>query len=370
MAVAAGLVAWLSALPAWGAHPDPVRFGAAIETGDIRSAREWLDQGLHPEFMADRIGTGLMIGAWEGNIPMMELFLGRGADINGFNRIGEQALQLAAWKGRLEAVKWLLDNGAQVNRAGKQWGALHYAAFAGHKEVVKLLMERGADVNTRTPNDSTALMLTAREGHEDLARVLLEAGADPRPLNDWGDSALTWAMRYNHLKIAKLVSQPWEFAGAVKAAPESFGAPSRSEPAPPEVAELLRQMRIAQAEGRPVDDLRKALFDAIAAFKTESRAIAAGAGQSGKTKGRGAPGALVITARRQQPGQERVELLPERGQAEVSRPAPAVNVPDILNKIRIAREQGRPVDELRRVLLEALAKYRNDDSADSGDAAR
>jgi hypothetical protein len=38
------------------------------------------------------IGSGLMIGAWEGNMPMMDLFHSRGADINKANHLGEQAL--------------------------------------------------------------------------------------------------------------------------------------------------------------------------------------------------------------------------------------------------------------------------------------
>ena len=57
------------------AAPDPVKFGVAIEVGDTRSAKAWLEEGLDPNFLADRIGTGLMIAAWEGNIAMMELFV-------------------------------------------------------------------------------------------------------------------------------------------------------------------------------------------------------------------------------------------------------------------------------------------------------
>ncbi|TRZ91553.1 MAG: ankyrin repeat domain-containing protein, partial [Rhodocyclaceae bacterium] len=67
----------------------------------------------------------MMIGAWEGNIPMMELFVAHGADINKANSFGEQALLHAAWKGRLEAVRWLVERGARLNREGKEWAALH-----------------------------------------------------------------------------------------------------------------------------------------------------------------------------------------------------------------------------------------------------
>ena len=114
--------------------PDPVEFGSRIEMGDLARAREWLERGLDPNFTADRIGTGLMIAAWEGNLALMELFVAKGADVNRANAVGEEALMHAAWRGNLDAVKWLLERGAKINRDPKQWTALHYAAFSGHEE--------------------------------------------------------------------------------------------------------------------------------------------------------------------------------------------------------------------------------------------
>ena len=99
------LAALALAQPAQAQLPDSVRFGVRMESGDIAQAREWLDAGLEPDFIADRIGTGLMIAAWEGNIPLMELFVARGADVNKANETGEQALLHAAWRGKLDAVK-------------------------------------------------------------------------------------------------------------------------------------------------------------------------------------------------------------------------------------------------------------------------
>jgi hypothetical protein len=116
------------------ASPDPITFGYAVERGDLRTVKRWLDEGLNPEYQAAHIGTGLMVAAWYGQIEMMALFVERGADLRRTNRHGEQALQLAAWGGHLEAVKWLLDRGAPLERAGNQWGALHYAVFNGHQK--------------------------------------------------------------------------------------------------------------------------------------------------------------------------------------------------------------------------------------------
>jgi hypothetical protein len=357
VAVLLALVMLPWAMPAQAVLPDATRFGIVIELGDTGAATRWLDEGLDPNFEADRIGTGLMIGAWEGNIAMMELFHSRGADINFTNRIGEQALQLAAWNGRLEAVKWLIERGASAVRGEKQWSALHYAAFAGHRQIADLLLERGADINARTPNGSTALMMAVREGREELVRVLLAAGADARPENDWGDNALTWAMRYGQLRIAKLVVPPEEFAQAVQAPPESFGEPTRSEPAPPELTEILHQLRLAQAESRPVEELRKALFDAVARIKAENPPVAVSGKAAGKT---GAPKALVITAKRKASGRERAELVYDQAKADAPPRTHSPDVADILHQLRRAQAEGQPVDELRAALLEAVERLQKE----------
>lgn len=235
------------AQPARAELPDPVRFGVRMEMGDIAQAREWLEAGLEPDFFADRIGTGLMIAAWGGNIPLMELFVSRGADVNKTNEAGEPALLHAAWRGNLDAVKWLLEHGAQVNRKPLQWTALHYAVFAGHDDIAQYLIERGADINARSTNGSSVLMMAVYEGREELARKLVALGADRGIKNDRGDGALEWAMRYKQLRIARLVSEPQQFAAAASLPKEHWGEPVRSLPAeeapapaaPGEIEQLL-----------------------------------------------------------------------------------------------------------------------------------
>jgi hypothetical protein len=265
------LASCLLAAPLWAEVPDPITFGYAVERGDLRRVKGWLDEGLSPEYEAAHIGTGLMVAAWYGNIEMMALFVERGADLRRSNRNGEQALQLAAWGGHLEAVKWLIERGAPLEREDKQWGALHYAVFNGHEKVVSDLMARGANVNARAPNGATPLMLAAREGHERLARVLLEAGANTRSQSDWGDTALTMAMRYNHLRLAKMISSPEEFAIAVKAPPESFGEATRSAVAPSPIEAILREIRAAEAEGRPSEELHRKLRVAVNDLRRPTR---------------------------------------------------------------------------------------------------
>ena len=252
---------------------DAITFGVRVEQGDIATASEWLDAGLDPNFEGDRIGTGLMIAAWQGNIKMMELFVKHGADVNRTNGFKEQALMLAAWKGRKEAAAWLLDHGAQINREGNEWSALHYAAFAGHEDVAKYLMQKGADINAKSTNGSTVLMMAAHEGKENIARMLLEAGADRSVKNDWGEDALVWAMRHEYLTLAKMVSPPDEFAEVAGRPRDSWGAAVKPIQAPEEVEKIIQEERLAHAYGRPrilsEDEYRK-ILERVAKMKPAS----------------------------------------------------------------------------------------------------
>ena len=211
-----------------GVSPDPIAFTNSMELGDLRQAEAWLDAGMSPDFMGSRVGSGLMIGAWEGKVDLMRLFISRGADINKLNANGESAIALAAWRGNLAAVKWLLERGARINAPKRQWSALHYAVFAGHVEVADYLIEQGADIDAQSTNGSSVLMMAVYEGHQQLARKLIEKGADRTPKNEWGDGALEWAMRQNRLELARMVSNPEEFNIAVSQPKEKWGEPTRS----------------------------------------------------------------------------------------------------------------------------------------------
>lgn len=276
--------------------PDPVRFGAVMELGDVAQVRAWLDGGLDPNFVADRIGTGLMIAAWTGNIPLLELFVERGADIHRTNTFGETALLHAAWRGQAAAVKWLLARGAKPNREGAEWSALHYAAFAGHGEATQLLLERGADINARSPNGSTPLMMAIHEGHDEMAGYLIKRGADRKVRNERGDAALDWAVKYNRTTIAKLIGSADELAAAAALA-KNVPVP-HSQWEPDSVEELLRIRRLLEARGMSLN----VIDQRINALRTRLAA------QSGAAKKIRTP-VLEITAKRKAPAQQGMRLI-------------------------------------------------------------
>jgi hypothetical protein len=53
------LASCLLAAPLWArSRTRPDTFGYAVERGDLRKVRGWLDEGLSPEYQAAHIGTG------------------------------------------------------------------------------------------------------------------------------------------------------------------------------------------------------------------------------------------------------------------------------------------------------------------------
>lgn len=294
--------AWL-ALPAAAADlTDPATFRIRMEVGDLGQAREWLDAGLDPDFMGDRIGSGLMIAAWEGNLALMELFAARGANVDMANALGETALMHAAWKGRVDAVRWLLDRGARAERQALQWSALHYAVFAGHGEVVDLLLERGADINARSPNGSSALMMAVYEGREDLARRLVERGADTGLKNENGDGALEWAMKFNHAAIARVVAPtPQAFQVAASQPKANWGEARKSEPIPKDLEDMLGVRAILAARGLSVDKIDR-----------DIAALRAKYARASLKRDTPPPVVLEISAERKKPGRQRARIVADK----------------------------------------------------------
>jgi uncharacterized protein len=294
-------------------QPDAVTYGNRLESGDVAQLRKWLDAGLSPDFEADRIGTGLMIAAWHGNIPMMELLVRRGADVNKTNQLGERALMHASWRGQADAVKWLLAHGARVNSDAMHWSALHYAVFAGRGEVATVLLERGADINARSTNGSSVLMMAVYEGHEDLVKLLLARGADTSVKNDWGDGALAWAFKFQRHGIARLVATQQEFVAAASQPKAQWGEARRSQPAAtpkPEPAaaapdaatgkidELMRMRAILAARGMTE-----------AAGKLDRRIATLRAQRARASRDLPALSVFEISASRTSPGEQRARLI-------------------------------------------------------------
>jgi hypothetical protein len=109
-----------------------------------------------------------------GDIELMRVFLGRGADIEERSIGFASPLCAACAAGHLGAVSFLLERGAKLRPDNAFITPTSAAVSNGHLEVVKLLMRSGATLEDATPG----LKGICSECRYSILRFLLEAGLD------------------------------------------------------------------------------------------------------------------------------------------------------------------------------------------------
>jgi ankyrin repeat protein len=112
-------------------------------------------------------------------------------------------LHFAAEKGQMEIAKLLLDRGAKIDTKLGLGTPLHAAAYHGKEEMIGYLIRRGANPNALESRNLTPLYWAAGNGHLEAVRVLLENGADP----NLGESAMKEAQRQGHSDVVALLKR-------------------------------------------------------------------------------------------------------------------------------------------------------------------
>lgn len=186
-----------------GAATDLGEFARAVKSGDVAAARRMLDQNpaLRRHVNRPLFSFGQRpVGAARDNLPMLDLLLEYGADINlksdwwaggfgvldGVDPAKAEALiargavvdiHAAAHLGRLDRVKELIaqDPSLVEAKGGDGKRPLHDASTA---EIIDLLLDHGADIDARCVDHvSTPAQWAVRQ--EWKCRHLLERGATP-----------------------------------------------------------------------------------------------------------------------------------------------------------------------------------------------
>jgi ankyrin repeat protein len=200
------------------AKPTDKQLIDSIDAGDPARVERLLGKGANPH-ARDRVVTSLdalELAARRGSVPMVKSLLARGADcrssealliaaINGHLEVarvllaagapadatdGEQkALSRVMEDCHMPMVELLLEAGADVNGAadpGLGYPPLVYAAEEGQIACVRRMLEAGADLEHRDRLGFTALAQAVVKDRREIVKLLLARGADPLAPNRAG----------------------------------------------------------------------------------------------------------------------------------------------------------------------------------------
>ncbi len=191
-----------------GAQPDgatALHWAAYLDALPI--AELLIGSGADVDASNDYGVTPLALACDNAGDKMAIRLLDAGADPNIARATGESPLMTCARTGATDAVRALLARGADLTATEPLSGqtALIWAVGERHAEIARTLVGHGADVHAPTARGNTALMVAARADDPELARVLLDAGADVSTSASDGTTPLMVATVRGNVALAILL---------------------------------------------------------------------------------------------------------------------------------------------------------------------
>lgn len=137
------------------------------------------------------------------SLPIIELLLKHGAEVNARRSDGKTAYVLAVRFGEASTADLLLRHGA-IREAGPIDRFLGACAAADEQRVRAMLEENPALPASLTPDDREMLLEFAERGWPDAIRLMLEAGFDKETSREEG-TALHIAAWFGHLDTVRVL---------------------------------------------------------------------------------------------------------------------------------------------------------------------
>jgi len=160
------------------------RYIEACELGNIFILKELITECNNIVKLLENVNfkygeTPLHIACVRGHYLVVNMMIGKGANLNIKNINGVTPLHAAMNFGHADIAKLLILNGADINiKTANGWSPLHTASYNGHIGIVELLLEKGYNINTLTNDGWTPLYTAIQANHDEVVKCLIGMGAD------------------------------------------------------------------------------------------------------------------------------------------------------------------------------------------------
>jgi hypothetical protein len=269
------------------ANRDGGHWGAlhyAVFNGHREVARYLIERGADVNARSPNGSTPLMMAAREGREELARLLLETGADTKSTNDWGDTALTLAMRYDHYRVGKMIAspeEFEIAVKTPKEDFGVPSRSASAP-SEIEELLAKIRAAQAAGQPSEPLQVLLRQRI-QELRAQALTQRQARrPAPLPYQPNSIVVTAKRNQfggeRARITTSARGPKAPKSPAKAEARKGRAAGKAAPAADRnaqariaiqarIAELMRRIRLAEAEGRPAEALRRELYDAVEAQK-------------------------------------------------------------------------------------------------------
>ncbi|KAK1249371.1 hypothetical protein MKX07_002887 [Trichoderma sp. CBMAI-0711] len=184
--------------------PQPSQSSAFSWGSVFKSSFKALAQSLTPQ--PGPFVSALCQAASIGDIQQIAGFLTQGANINGRNENGKNALQCAILNDQEDAARLLLASGASTSGSG--WSGmppLFLAASVGSLKIAKMFIDKGASVDEKSVSGQAYFVEVVQSGNLDGIRFLLEKGCSANTKNISGEVVIAHAVRKKNRDLVELL---------------------------------------------------------------------------------------------------------------------------------------------------------------------
>ncbi|XP_054210690.1 ankyrin repeat domain-containing protein 6 isoform X28 [Homo sapiens] len=213
--------------------------------------------------------TPLHLAANKGHLPVVQILLKAGCDLDVQDDGDQTALHRATVVGNTEIIAALIHEGCALDRQDKDGNtALHEASWHGFSQSAKLLVKAGANVLAKNKAGDTALHVAAALNHKKVAKILLEAGADTTIVNNVLRFSRGRSLRKKRERLKeerRAQSVPRDEVAQSKGSVSAGDTPS-SEQAVARKEEAREEFLSASPEPRAKDDRRRKSRPKVSAF--------------------------------------------------------------------------------------------------------